>query len=67
MTTFYTALEVSALIITILLPLAGPKLKAKTKKPIKVKPLELSNIHVNEYGYLEYVNDDQKGHHYPVN
>jgi len=60
MATFYLILEVTALLGVIIFPLAGPK-KAKTKR----RDQELSNLFVNEDGYLEYINDDED-HHLPV-
>ena len=63
MTTFYLVLEIAALLGVIIFPLSGPK-KAKAKIKAKRKP-QLSNLHVNENGYLEYINDD-KDHHLPV-
>lgn len=58
MATFYLTLEIIALLGVIVFPLAGPK-KAKTKK----RAQELSNLFVNENGYLEYINDDKDHHH----
>jgi hypothetical protein len=60
MATFYLALEISALLAVIIFPIAGPKLKAKIKRP------ELSNLYVNENGYLEYSTKDDKDQHLPV-
>jgi len=57
MATFYLILEISALLGVIIFPLAGPK-KAKAKK----RPQELSNLYVNENGYLEYVKNDKDRH-----
>lgn len=59
MTTIYTVLEVSALLIVIVLPLAGPKKKKETKG----KPVELSDLAVNENGYLESLSEKD---HFPV-
>ncbi|MGN6179305.1 MAG: hypothetical protein ACTHNW_08995 [Mucilaginibacter sp.] len=59
MATFYLILEIAAFLGVIIFPLAGPK-KAKTQK----RTQELSNLFVNEQGYLEYINDDQD--HLPV-
>jgi len=56
MTTFYTVLEIAALLGVILIPLSGPK-----KKKIN-KVNELSNISVNEAGYLEYISDHDEDH-----
>jgi hypothetical protein len=39
--------------------LAGPK---KARAPKKRKQ-ELSNLHVNENGYLEYIKNDKDSHH----
>lgn len=61
MSTFYLTLEISALLGVIVFPLAGPK-KFRVKKK---RAQELSNLHVNENGYLEYIWDD-KDHHLPV-
>jgi hypothetical protein len=60
MTTIYLTLEIAALLGVIVFPLAGPK-KARAKK----RDQDLSNLFVNEDGYLEYINDD-KDHHLPV-
>lgn len=60
MATFYLILEISALLGVIIFPLAGQK-----KARMNHKKQELSDLYVNEKGYLEYVNDD-KDHHLPV-
>jgi hypothetical protein len=52
MTTVYIILKVIALLGVILAPLAGPEQK-KEKTPIG-----LSNICVNEGGFLEYIHAD---------
>jgi hypothetical protein len=63
MATFYLVLEITALLGVIIFPIAGPKVKAKTKN----KRPELSNLYVNENGYLEYAQrDDNKDQHLPV-
>ena len=59
MATFYLILEISALLGVIIFPLAGPK---KARAPKKRKQ-ELSNLHVNENGYLEYIKNDKDSHH----
>jgi hypothetical protein len=60
MTTLYTVLEVCALLAVIVLPLGGPKRRAiKTQTGI-------SNILVNEEGYLEYSVDHDTDQHHPV-
>lgn len=60
MATFYLTLEIIALLGVILFPLAGPK----KNKEIKKRAQELSNLFVNENGYLEYINDDKDHHHH---
>jgi len=57
MTTFYTVLEIAALLGVILIPLSGPK---KNKKITNVN--ELSNICVNEAGGLEYIINHDEDH-----
>lgn len=57
MATFYLILEITGLLGVIIFSLRGPK-KARVKK----HPQELSDLYVNEHGYLEYINDD-KDHH----
>jgi hypothetical protein len=52
MTTIYILLKVAALLGVIILPLAGPE--RKKEKPLK----GLSNICVNEGGFLEYLHKD---------
>jgi hypothetical protein len=51
MTTFYTVIEVLALLACIIIPLAGPRKTAKKKQPAR----ELSDIAVNDKGYLEHL------------
>ena len=51
MTTFYTVIEVLALLACIIIPLAGPRTTAKKKPAAR----ELSDIAVNENGYLEHL------------
>jgi len=53
MTTFYTIVEVLALLACIIIPLRGPRQTPKTKQ---TKP-ELSNLAVNEKGYLEHLHN----------
>ena len=62
MSTFYLILEISALLGVIIFPLAGPK-KARGPKKLKKHKPELSNLHVNENGYLEYIRNDKDPHH----
>ena len=52
MTTFYIILKVIALLGVILTPLAGPERKKEKA------PKGLSNICVNEGGFLEYIETD---------
>jgi hypothetical protein len=60
MTTLYTVLEVCALLAVIVIPLGGPQKK-------KTKTLhEISDILVNEEGYLEYAVDRGNDQHHPV-
>jgi len=51
MTTFYTVIEILALLGCIIIPLAGPR-KTDKKKPAAP---ELSGIAVNANGYLEHL------------
>ena len=61
MTTLYLVLEISALLLVIVLPLAGPK----QKKNKKVAPIELSEWAIDENGDLQrFVK--HKSHHHPV-
>ena len=53
MTTIYIILKIAALLGVIILPLAGPE----TKK--EKAPTGLSNLCVNEDGFLEYYHADQ--------
>jgi len=54
MATIYILLKVAALLGVIILPLAGPERK-------KEKALSgLSNICVNEGGFLEYIHNDHE-------
>jgi hypothetical protein len=57
MTTFYTVLEISALLTSIILPLSGPK----TKKKIVAQQL-MSSLFVNENGFLEYADKTHQVH-----
>ena len=57
MTAFYIVLKVSALLAIIVLPLIGPK----KKKPLTVKAM--SNLSVNENGYLEHFTGNTLDHH----
>jgi hypothetical protein len=52
MTIIYTVLEIAALLAIIIIPLAGPK-----KKQVK-RINEVSNIAVNENGFLEIFTRD---------
>lgn len=63
MSTFYLILEISALLGVIIFPLTGPK-KAGTPKKLKKQKQELSNLYVNENGYLEYIDNDKNRHHH---
>jgi len=60
MTTLYTVLEVLALLAVIIIPLGGPQ-----KKTTKTSH-QISNILVNEEGYLEYAIDHDTDQHHPV-
>jgi hypothetical protein len=57
MVIFYIVLKVSALIAIIVLPLTGPK----KKKTAVVKAI--SNLSVNENGYLEHFAGNSADHH----
>jgi len=60
MTTLYLVLEISALLLVIVLPLAGPK-KNKNKK---AGPAELSEWAIDENGSLQkYVKAEPDHHH----
>jgi len=59
MSTFYLVFEICALLTVIVLPLAGPKHVKKAKKTVAQK----SNLHVNEYGELEYIKTGKDDHH----
>jgi hypothetical protein len=61
MITFYTIIEVTILLAVIVLPLSGPR--KKQKKLIKGTDKGLSNISVNENGYLEYSSNTPDDHH----
>jgi len=61
MTTLYLVIEMVALLGIIIFPLYGPK-----KNKIKKRAEQLSNLYVNENGYLEYNIKDDKDHHLPV-
>ena len=63
MSTFYLILEISALLGGIIFPLAGPKKSAAPKK-LKKQKQELSDLYVNENGYLEYIDNDKNRHHH---
>jgi hypothetical protein len=58
MTAFFVVLKVSALLAIIIFPLIGPK----KKEP--VNPVTLSNIAVNENGFLEQVTTGPANHHH---
>ena len=60
MTTLYLVLEISALLLVIVLPLAGPK----KKKNKKVAPIEISEWAIDENGNLQnYVKVEPDHHH----
>ena len=60
MTTVYLVLEVSALLLLIVLPLAGPNQK-KSKKTV---PLELSDWAIDETGNLQSFARHEPDHHH---
>lgn len=49
MTTIYLILEISALLVVVIIPMRGPKMRKTTKKP----KVELSDWAINENGGLE--------------
>jgi hypothetical protein len=59
MTTIYLVLEISALLLVIVLPLAGPKKKKNTK----VAPIEFSEWGIDEDGALQKIVKEQHDHH----
>lgn len=59
MTIVYLVLEISALLMVIVLPLAGPK-KKKTKK---VAPVEISDWAIDENGCLQNFVKAEPDHH----
>ena len=52
-------LKISALLMVIVLPLAGPK----KKKNQKIAPVEISNWAIDENGYLESLIKPEPEHH----
>ena len=60
MTTLYLVLEVSALLLVIVLPLAGPK----KKKIKKIAPIEISEWAIDENGSLEHYVKEEPDHHH---
>jgi hypothetical protein len=59
MTTVYLVLEISALLLVIVLPLAGPK----KKKENKVAPTELSKWAIDANGDLQSYTKVEPDHH----
>jgi hypothetical protein len=59
MTTIYLVLEISALLLVIVLPLAGPK----KKKEKKVAHIELSEWAIDENGDLQSFVKAEPDHH----
>lgn len=59
MNTVYMVLEISALLLVIVLPLAGPK----KKKENKVAPTELSKWAIDENGDLQSYIKVEPDHH----
>jgi hypothetical protein len=59
MTTLYLVLEVSALLLVIVLPLAGPK----KKKITKTAPAEISEWAIDENGDLQHFVKEEPDHH----
>jgi hypothetical protein len=59
MTTIYLVLEISALLLAIVLPLAGPK----KKKNKKVAPIEFSEWAIGEDGSLQKFVKEEHDHH----
>jgi hypothetical protein len=59
MTTIYLVLEISALLLVIVLPLAGPK----KKKTQKVALVEISNWAIDENGGLQNFVKAEPHHH----
>lgn len=61
MTTLYLALEISALLLVIILPLRGPK----NIKKRKADAMELSEWAIDENGDLQsYIKKDEPDHHH---
>ena len=61
MTALYLALEISALLLVIILPLRGPKNIQKKK----TNPMELSEWAIDENGNLQsYIKKDEPDHHH---
>ena len=60
MTTLYLVLEVSALLLVIVLPMAGPK----KKKTNKIAPVEISEWAIDENGSLEHYVKQEHDHHH---
>jgi hypothetical protein len=59
MTTLYLVLEISALLLVIVLPLAGPK----KKKEKKISPIEISEWAIDENGDLQKFINPEHDHH----
>ena len=59
MTTIYLVLEISALLLVIVLPLAGPK----KKKNNKIAPIEISEWAIDEDGSLQKFVKEEQAHH----
>jgi hypothetical protein len=59
MTTIYLVLEISALLLVIVLPLAGPK----KKKNKKIASIELSEWAIDEKGNLQSFVKQEPNHH----
>ena len=59
MTIIYLVLKISALLMVIVLPLAGPK----KKKNQKIAPVEISNWAIDENGCLESLIKPEPEHH----
>jgi hypothetical protein len=59
MTTLYLVLKVSALLLVIVLPLAGPK----RKKIKNIAGVEISDWAINETGSLERYVKEEPDHH----
>ena len=59
MTTIYLLLKISALLLVIVLPLAGPK----KKKNNKIAPVEISEWAIDEDGSLQKFVKEEPDHH----